>query len=226
MLPAVSPACLKRACRLRARRSILLGGSSSSLDYRRRPVPHLPKRLRRCERSSDGEAAPLRPALAAVRRAKADRCRLGVLLARANMGERRPVVRSATSPRPRLRRGGQAGRRNLVAGVRCVANRRRKTATPPAVAESARLDWLFAEYRADRRYTKLDPKIEAQPRGRLQAGRRLCPEGWQASRRRSASVLSTPALTDDLYEKLLFLKRPTPMAMWSSASGAPPSTTR
>lgn len=33
-----------------------------------------------------------------------------------------------------------------------------KTATAPAVAMVGTLDWLFAEYRADRRYTKLDPK--------------------------------------------------------------------
>jgi len=31
-------------------------------------------------------------------------------------------------------------------------------ATAPAVAMVGTLDWLFAEYRADRRYTKLDPK--------------------------------------------------------------------
>jgi hypothetical protein len=33
-----------------------------------------------------------------------------------------------------------------------------KTETTPAVAMAGTLDWLFAEYRADRRYTKLDPK--------------------------------------------------------------------
>ena len=33
-----------------------------------------------------------------------------------------------------------------------------KTATTPAVAAIGTLDWVFAEYRADRRYTKLDPK--------------------------------------------------------------------
>ena len=28
----------------------------------------------------------------------------------------------------------------------------------PAVSAVGTLDWVFAEYRADRRYTKLDPK--------------------------------------------------------------------
>lgn len=60
------------------------------------------------------------------------------------------------STRPRLRCGGQAGRRNLTTGVRRSGDT--KTATTPAVAMVGTLDWLFAEYRADRRYTKLDPK--------------------------------------------------------------------
>ena len=32
--------------------------------------------------------------------------------------------------------------------------------TAPAVAAVGTLDWVFAEYRADRRYTKLDPKTK------------------------------------------------------------------
>src|SRR5438876_6611869 len=33
-----------------------------------------------------------------------------------------------------------------------------KTTTTPAVAAFGTLDWVFAEYRSDRRYTKLDAK--------------------------------------------------------------------
>src|SRR3954453_17279816 len=33
-----------------------------------------------------------------------------------------------------------------------------KTAATPAMAKVGTLDWVFSEYRTDRRYTKLDPK--------------------------------------------------------------------
>jgi hypothetical protein len=51
-----------------------------------------------------------------------------------------------------------------------------KTAAAPATAAIGTLDWVFAEYRADRRFTKLD-EDQAQSRARIQVGRRSRAEG-------------------------------------------------
>ena len=53
------------------------------------------------------------------------------------------------------------------------------------------LDWVFAEYRADRRFTKLDPKTKRNHESRLQARRRLCFEGWQAARPKRLTAIDT-----------------------------------
>src|SRR5437773_451064 len=60
----------------------------------------------------------------------------------------------------RLCRRGIARRNHPPARLRCVAHRQ---CQPPPTASQATaalgtLDWMFAEYRADRRYTKLDTK--------------------------------------------------------------------
>ncbi len=65
----------------------------------------------------------------------------------------------------------------------------------PVIAASAAagtLDWMFAEYRADRRFTKLDPKTKRNHESRFQAGRRLRPEGRQATRPSNAWHSSPP----------------------------------
>jgi hypothetical protein len=77
--------------------------------------------------------------------------------------------------------------------------------TVPAVATAGTLDWLFAEYRADRRYTKLSPK---QKRNH-EAGFKIVGNYVLKDSRRlgqaKANIITT-AVTDDLYEKLLVLK--------------------
>ena len=75
----------------------------------------------------------------------------------------------------------------------------------PAVAAVGTLDWVFAEYRADRRYTKLDPKTRRNHENgfRLVGGYTL-KDGTRLGLRR-VSLIDT-SVTDALYETLLVLK--------------------
>ena len=65
------------------------------------------------------------------------------------------------------------------------------------------LDWVFAEYRSDRRFTKLDPKTRRNhevgfaPRGRLS----VLKDGRRLGEVRLSAI--TTAVTDAVYEKLL-----------------------
>ena len=52
------------------------------------------------------------------------------------------------------------------------------TAASEQAIVAGTLDWLFTDYRSDRRFTKLDPEEQAQPREWFQAGGRSCPQGW------------------------------------------------
>lgn len=80
-----------------------------------------------------------------------------------------------------------------------------KTATMPAVAMVGTLDWLFAEYRADRRYTKLDPKSKRNHEvGFKLVGGYVLKDGMRLGQKRLSAI--DTALTDDLYEKLLILR--------------------
>lgn len=80
-----------------------------------------------------------------------------------------------------------------------------KTATTPAIAAAGTLDWMFAEYRADRRYTKLDPKSKRNHEvGFKLVGGYVLKDGTRLGRKRLTAI--DTALTDDLYEKLLILK--------------------
>jgi hypothetical protein len=80
-----------------------------------------------------------------------------------------------------------------------------KTATMPAVAAVGTLDWVFAEYRADRRYTKLDPKSRRNHENgfKLVGGFKL-KDGTLLGDRRAAQI--DTSITDKLYEALLPLK--------------------
>jgi hypothetical protein len=79
-----------------------------------------------------------------------------------------------------------------------------KTATMPAVAMGT-LDWLFAEYRADRRYTKLDAKSKRNHEvGFKLVGGYILKDGKRLGKKRLTAI--DTALIDDLYEKLLILK--------------------
>jgi hypothetical protein len=80
-----------------------------------------------------------------------------------------------------------------------------KTATTPAVDMVGTLNWLFAEYRADRRYTKLDPKSKRNHEvGFKLVGGYVLQDGTRLGLKRLSAI--DTALTDDLYEKLLILK--------------------
>jgi hypothetical protein len=75
----------------------------------------------------------------------------------------------------------------------------------PAVAAFGTLDWMFAEYRADRRYTKLSPKQKRNHKvGFELVGGYVLKDGKRLGEKRLSAI--DTALTDDLYEKLLILK--------------------
>jgi hypothetical protein len=75
----------------------------------------------------------------------------------------------------------------------------------PKVAAEQTLDWLFAEYRGDRRFTNLDPKTK-----RLhESGMRLVGDFILKNGRRLGSMRLSAidaSVTDALYEKLLVVK--------------------
>ena len=75
----------------------------------------------------------------------------------------------------------------------------------PAVATFGTLDWMFAEYRCDRRYTKLDPKSKRNHEvGFKLVGGYILKDGSRLGIKRLNSI--DTALIDELYEKLLILK--------------------
>jgi hypothetical protein len=80
-----------------------------------------------------------------------------------------------------------------------------KTATMPAVAAVGTLDWVFAEYRADRRYKKLDAGTKRNHENgfKLVGGYEL-KDGTRLGSRR-VGLIDT-GITDALYEALLPLK--------------------
>ena len=77
--------------------------------------------------------------------------------------------------------------------------------TAPAIAAVGTLDWVFAEYRADRRYTKLDPKSRRNhENGFKLVGNYILKDKTRLGSRR-ASLIDT-SVTDALYEALLVIK--------------------
>jgi hypothetical protein len=77
-----------------------------------------------------------------------------------------------------------------------------KTATTSAVAIVGTLDWVFAEYRADRRYTKLDAGTRRNHEtGFKMVGGHILKDGTRLGTRR-VTLIDT-SVTDALYEKLL-----------------------
>jgi hypothetical protein len=78
-------------------------------------------------------------------------------------------------------------------------------ASSPAIAASGTLDWMFAEYRADRRYTRLDAKSKRNHEvGFKLVGGYILKNGKRLGEKHLTAI--DTALTDDLYEKLLILK--------------------
>ena len=78
-------------------------------------------------------------------------------------------------------------------------------ASSPAVAAAGTLDWLFAEYRADRRYTKLDPKTRRNhENGFKLVGGHVLKDGRRLGQARVTAI--TTGITDALYEALLPVK--------------------
>jgi len=74
----------------------------------------------------------------------------------------------------------------------------------PTVAAPGTLDWVFAEYRSDRRYTKLDPKTRRNhENGFKLVGGHVLKDGRRLGQVRVTTI--TTAVTDALYEKLLIV---------------------
>ncbi|MGY3494191.1 hypothetical protein [Bradyrhizobium sp. USDA 4502] len=77
--------------------------------------------------------------------------------------------------------------------------------TSSAVIAPGTLDWVFAEYRADRRCTKLDPKTKRNHEvGFKLVGGYVLKDGKRLGEKRVTAI--DTALADELYEKLLVLK--------------------
>ncbi|MGY3608090.1 MULTISPECIES: hypothetical protein [unclassified Bradyrhizobium] len=74
-----------------------------------------------------------------------------------------------------------------------------------AAAAPQTLDWVFAEYRSDRRYTKLDPKTQRNHEtGFKLVGGYILKDGKRLGEKRLTTI--DTALADDLYDKLLVVK--------------------
>ena len=75
----------------------------------------------------------------------------------------------------------------------------------PAVATVGTLDWVFAEYRADRRFTKLDPKTKRLHEGGFRiVGNHTLKDGRRLGGVRLSAI--NTAVVDRLYEKLLVIQ--------------------
>jgi hypothetical protein len=78
------------------------------------------------------------------------------------------------------------------------------SAGTPSIASIGTLDWVFAEYRADRRFAKLDPKSKRNHEvGFKLVGGYLLRDGKRLGEKRVTTI--DTALSDDLYEKLLIV---------------------
>jgi hypothetical protein len=74
----------------------------------------------------------------------------------------------------------------------------------PTVAGPGTLDWVFAEYRSDRRYTKLDAKSKRNHEvGFKLVGGHVLKDGRRLGQVRITAI--DTALVDELYEKLLII---------------------
>jgi hypothetical protein len=79
------------------------------------------------------------------------------------------------------------------------------SAETPTVAASGTLDWVFAEYRADRRFTKLDARTKRNHEfGFRMVGGHILKEGRRLGNVRVTAI--DTAVVDALYEKLLVVK--------------------
>jgi hypothetical protein len=75
----------------------------------------------------------------------------------------------------------------------------------PTVIKPGTLDWMFAEYRADRRYKKLSPKHKRNhENGFKLVGGYILKDGSRLGQKRLTAI--DTGLADELYEKLLILK--------------------
>jgi hypothetical protein len=80
-----------------------------------------------------------------------------------------------------------------------------KSDATPAVASFGTLDWIFAEYRADRRYTKLDARTKRNHEvGFRMVGGHALKDGRKLGGVRLTAI--DTAVVDALYEKLLVVK--------------------
>jgi hypothetical protein len=97
-----------------------------------------------------------------------------------------------------------------------------KTAAAPATAAIGTLDWVFAEYRSDRRYTKRDGKTKRNhENGFKLVGSHVLKDDRRLDQAR-VTAITTPSPTRSMRS---YLSSPTPKAT-RSASVAPRSTMR
>ena len=79
------------------------------------------------------------------------------------------------------------------------------TSDQPKVPAVGTLDWIFAEYRADRRFTKLDPKTKRiHESGMHLVGSHVLKDGRRLGGVRLTAI--DTAVVDALYERLLIVK--------------------
>ena len=131
---------------------------------------------------------------------------MGVLLQRTIAVEEGWLSGQERATGQRLRRLRATGRDHAAARSRWLAGWRwGRPASSPATASYLTLDWMFAEYRADRRYTKLDPKSKRNhENGFKLVGGYVLKDGKRLGEKRVTAI--DTALTDELYEKLLVQK--------------------
>ncbi|MGY4480091.1 hypothetical protein [Bradyrhizobium sp. USDA 3364] len=99
----------------------------------------------------------------------------------------------------------QRAERVLLTAFDAWRTRGDNPAESPAIAKPSTLDWMFAEYRADRRYKKLSAKHRRNhENGFKLVGGYILKDGTRLGTRRLTAI--DTALADELYEKLLVQK--------------------
>ena len=107
------------------------------------------------------------------------------------MGAHGRLPGAERAARHRLRGGRAARRDRAAAGVRCVANWRRGRQGNRGGCRPGTLDWVFAEYRADRRFTKLDPKTQRNHEVGFASSAATCSRTGDGSARSSLAAINT-----------------------------------
>ena len=132
---------------------------------------------------------------------------MGLFLSRAIVGEEGGLHRAERTTRHRLHAAVSRAETILLPAFdawRTGGDAAAQASSSATIAIGA-LDWLFAEYRADRRFAKLDPKSKRNHEvGFKLVGGYVLKDGKRLGEKRLTAI--DTALIDDLYEKLLILR--------------------